>query len=285
MGVDLDPNARVNLSKAVVLVVETTSHAADILGQILKGFGVSESHRTESVRDASDLLKHKAFDLILIDPDVEGGAGYEMLRNLRASMIEPNCFAPVILMSGHPRVSHVKRARDTGANYFVSKPVAPSILLQRILWVARDKRPFVEAGGYVGPDRRFKFEGLPADSDGRRATDLNAPLGDCGDPNMSQGEIDGLLKPQKVSLSASCVASVPRTGSRDSLSSRVASASAKRSPMRRTRLRAFAKRACGRSTKSLRCWRTWPHDPRPLGATRPCTCLPTRYSARAAASA
>ncbi len=99
MSGDLNPNAAINLTKAVVLVVETTTHAADILGQILKGFGVAETHRTNSVREASDLLKIKAFDLILIDPDTEEGAGYAMVRNLRASMVEPNCFAPVILMS------------------------------------------------------------------------------------------------------------------------------------------------------------------------------------------
>lgn len=75
MSAELNPNAAINLSKAVVLVVETTVHAADILGQILKGFGVAETHRTNSVREASDLLRTKSFDLILIDPDAEGGRG------------------------------------------------------------------------------------------------------------------------------------------------------------------------------------------------------------------
>jgi CheY-like chemotaxis protein len=200
MSADLNPNAAINLTKAVVLVVETTPHAADILSQILKGFGVAETHRITSVREAAELMKHKAFDLILVDPDVEDGAGYTMVRNLRASMVEPNCFAPVILMSGHPRVSRVKQARDTGANFFVSKPIAPNVLMQRILWVARDKRPFVEAGVYIGPDRRFKFEGLPPDSDGRRSTDIKDPLGAASGPDMSQDDIDNLMKPQRVMI-------------------------------------------------------------------------------------
>lgn len=197
---DLSPSTPINLSKAIVLVVETTTHAADILGQILKGFGIAESHRTTSIREAAELVKHKTFDLILIDPDVEDGAGYNFVRTLRTGMVEPNCFAPVILMSGHPRVSRVRRARDTGANYFISKPLAPNVLLQRILWVARDKRPFVEAGGYVGPDRRFKFEGLPPGSDGRRSSDIKDPLGEAIEPNMSQDDIDNFMKPQRVSL-------------------------------------------------------------------------------------
>lgn len=197
---ELDPKARINLTKAVVLIVETTTHAAEMLGQILKGFGVYETHRCTSTAEAEKLIKTKAFDLILIDPDVKDGNGYEFLRNLRASMVEPNCFAPIVLMSGHARVSKVKLARDTGASFFVSKPIAPNVLLERILWIARDKRPFVEAGKYIGPDRRFKFEGPPPDSDGRRSTDLKDPLGDAMDPNMSQNEIDGLMKPQRVMI-------------------------------------------------------------------------------------
>ena len=200
MNAELNLNAAINLSKAIMLVVETTPHAADILGQILKGFDIAESHRTTSIKEAGELIKHKAFDLILVDPDVEDGAGYAFVRNLRASMVEPNCFAPVILMSGHPRLSRVKKARDTGANFFVSKPIAPNVLLQRILWVARDKRPFVEAGGYIGPDRRFKFEGLPPGSDGRRTTDLNDPLGDSNGPDLSQADIDHFMKPQRVNI-------------------------------------------------------------------------------------
>ncbi|MBN8605407.1 MAG: response regulator [Caulobacterales bacterium] len=197
---ELDPKARINLSKAIVLIVETTSHAAEMLGQILKGFGVAETHRCVSATEAEKLLRTRTFDLILVDPDVKEGDGYALLRNLRSSMVEPNCFAPIILMSGHARVSKVKLARDTGANFFVSKPIAPNILLERILWVARDKRPYVEAGKYIGPDRRFKFEGPPPDSDGRRSSDLKDPLGEASDPNMSQNEIDGLMKPQRVMI-------------------------------------------------------------------------------------
>ena len=33
------------------------------------------------------------------------------------------------------------------------------LLLERILWVARDSRPFLEVGDYLGPDRRFRHSG------------------------------------------------------------------------------------------------------------------------------
>jgi DNA-binding response OmpR family regulator len=195
----VDPNTRLNLSKANALLIESSQHSADVLAQILKGFGVAEVHRALSTEAADKLLRAKTFDLLIIDPTVSDEDGYRMLRDLRHGS-GPNAYVPVILISGHVRAQDVARARDTGANFFVTKPITPNTLLQRILFVARDKRPFVQVGQYIGPDRRFKFEGPPAGSDGRRESDLKAPLGVADEPNMSQNEIDMMIKPQRVSL-------------------------------------------------------------------------------------
>lgn len=196
-----DPNARINLSKANVLLVDSSQHALDMLVQIMKGFGVAEAHRCHGVEEAQRLVRAKTFDLMVIDPNLNDGDGYAFLRELRQSTSgSANAYIPVILVSGHARASDVAKARDTGANYFVAKPLTPNVLLQRIMFVSRDKRPFVEIGGYIGPDRRFKFEGPPVGSDGRRDNDLKAPLASAGEPNMSQNEIDSLIKPQRVMI-------------------------------------------------------------------------------------
>lgn len=196
----IDPNARINLSKACVLLVDSSQHSVDMMAQIMKGFGVAEVTRCTDLDDARSALKSKAFDLVLIDPSVDNGAGYQFLNDLRHGDEKSNAFVPVILISGHARASVVGRARDTGANFVVAKPVTPNVLLQRILWVVRDKRPFVEIGKYIGPDRRFKFEGPPIGSEGRRENDLHAPLGSAAEPNLSQNEIDTMIKPQRVMI-------------------------------------------------------------------------------------
>lgn len=194
-----DPNARINLSKACVLLVDSSQHSLDMMVQIMKGFGVAEVHRCQGVKDAERVMRGKAFDLMVIDPNLSDGDGYAFLNELRHSTNgSPNAFVPVILVSGHVRASDVAKARDTGANYFVAKPITPNVLLQRVMFVSRDKRPFVEVGAYIGPDRRFKFEGPPSGSDGRRENDLKSPLGSADEPNMSQNEIDMMIKPQRV---------------------------------------------------------------------------------------
>ena len=193
----LDPDVRLNLAKANVLVVDGSQHSLDVIGQILRGFGVANVSRCSTIEEAEKLTRAKTFDLLLIDPSIEDGRGYEFVNELRHS-VTPNCHVPVVLTTGHVRKSDVSRGRDTGANFVVAKPVAPQVLLQRILWVARDKRPFVEIGNYIGPDRRFKFEGPPDGSDGRRDSDLKAPLGEASEPNLSQDEVNAMIKPQRV---------------------------------------------------------------------------------------
>jgi hypothetical protein len=66
--------------------------------------------------------------------------------------------------------------------------------------VARDERMFVDCEAYAGPDRRFKFEGPPPGEDGRRDNDLPAEVGQATDPNLSQDELDSMMKVSKVSL-------------------------------------------------------------------------------------
>jgi CheY-like chemotaxis protein len=51
-----------------------------------------------------------------------------------------------------------------------------------------------------GPDRRFKAFGPPIGTKGRRHDDLNAKIGAAVEPNMSQNEIDLLMKPTRVKL-------------------------------------------------------------------------------------
>jgi DNA-binding response OmpR family regulator len=101
---------------------------------------------------------------------------------------------------GHQTLGNVRQARDAGANLVVAKPLSPDVLLRRITWVARESRQFIVAPGYVGPDRRFRNDGPPVGTNGRRSDDLSLEVPDAVMPNMSQNEVDVLFKPRRVSL-------------------------------------------------------------------------------------
>jgi CheY-like chemotaxis protein len=194
------PSARINLERATVLVLDDNGPSLDILSQVVSGFGVKQLYRAESVPDAQSLIRTKTFDLIISDVQMPVTDGIEFIEWLRKQSGENNRYVPVILVTGHTRTSQICKLRDAGSNYVVAKPITPKVLLERIYWVAREERAFIECDTYVGPDRRFKHEGPPPGTDGRRKDDLPAEVGEAQTPNMSDDEIANLMRPAKVQI-------------------------------------------------------------------------------------
>ena len=157
----LNSKTRINLGKAELLLLEPTLDGMSILGQIVAAFGVREVRRCRTVDDARKEVLGPPLDLILIGSDGQDSSGYDFIRWLRRSGLQPNAFTPTILISGHTQVRNVVRARDCGANFIVTKPVSPEVLLDRIVWVAREQRQFISCEAYVGPERRFHDSGPP----------------------------------------------------------------------------------------------------------------------------
>jgi DNA-binding response OmpR family regulator len=189
----------VNLSSAAVLLVDASTQGMDILTQIFTGFGARSLHRCESAADARTFLACTPIDLMVVEAALPETDGYALVRWLRWSRLDPNATAPVILVAGHTRMRNITQARDCGANFIIAKPLTPQVLMDRILWMAQDRRSFVETDTYSGPDRRWRSLGPPSGK-GRRSTDLSAKLGQATEPNLDQSDIDALMKPQRVSL-------------------------------------------------------------------------------------
>jgi DNA-binding response OmpR family regulator len=198
MGLNPESRARFNLERASILILEPTPMGMGILAQILTGFGAKTLHRCESISEGEDAIRRVEIDLAIVD--TMGGPGYDFVAWLRRSGIEPNCYAPVLMTAGHTPSGDVNRARDCGAHFVMAKPLTPIAVLERIIWIAREGRKFVECDTYVGPDRRFKNEGVPPGMVGRRRDDLQGDIGDAQTPNMDQEVIDAMVKTRRVEL-------------------------------------------------------------------------------------
>ena len=196
----LSSNAKIDLSRSRALLIDDNPIHLDMLSGILSGFDLRRQTRCESVDDARNAVMGAEFDLILVEAALADGQGFEFIRWLRREGPEANRAASILVVTGGTRLDDVSMARDCGANFVVAKPVTPQVLLQRIIWLGRDRRHFVECESYAGPDRRFKVFGPPAGMKGRRHDDLSAEVGLASEPNMSQNEIDMLLKPTRVNL-------------------------------------------------------------------------------------
>lgn len=159
VGEALRETAIINLTGAVTMVVDDSPFSAEITTGALLGFGIRTRFSCRSAPEAMAILGDGEIDLLVVDCEMPGMDGFELVQWLRRSG-PPNAFVPVIMTAAHIRRSMVNKARNCGANYIVTKPFSASSLLERIVWVARDNRPFLEVGEYFGPDRRFR-EGDP----------------------------------------------------------------------------------------------------------------------------
>lgn len=192
------PLAKFNLSQASILLIETASAEMDLYSQMLSGFGATLVTRCATEEEALLAIDQSEFDLVIIDAKLGDGDGYEFVRRLRRRTGN-KAQVPVLMIAGHTPRSRITLARDCGAHFLVRKPLSPAILLERILWIAHETRPFIECDSYAGPDRRFQHLG-PPDGVGRRKedlapTDLGAPSG----PDLDQHEVDQMFKPRRAS--------------------------------------------------------------------------------------
>jgi CheY-like chemotaxis protein len=190
---------KLNFSQITALVLDADPYATAILGQILRGFGLSAHHTIDSGEEAKRQLVKHHFDLMICDalvPDMRTG---DLVRWIRRQTDVALKYMPVVVLTGYTQPSTVTAMRDAGANIVVRKPVSPNVLFDRIAWSARTERPYIETETYIGPCRRFKNMGLPGGV-GRRKTDVSEQLGTAVEPNMSQGEVDTLLRPTKIAI-------------------------------------------------------------------------------------
>lgn len=187
------PEPRLYMRNLMVLVVEENPQEQEILAQILTGFKVKWTDRCGTAAEAMHHLQRGRPDLILAGAALPDLDGYDFVARMRRDKTVASRDVPVLLLSGHTRAADVCRARDCGANWVLVKPATSAALYQRIAWLARNERPFVDTEGYAGPDRRFKNVGPPPDTTGRRKDDLSLKVGEATESNMSQADIDAML--------------------------------------------------------------------------------------------
>ena len=99
------------------------------LARSLEGEGYSVA-QADGGRAALDMLRSKAFDLVLLDilmPEVDG---FQVLREMMDDAALRDI--PVIVISGLEDMESVERCMAAGADDFLNKSVEPAVLQDRV---------------------------------------------------------------------------------------------------------------------------------------------------------
>jgi len=137
-----------------VLVVDDNVHMRKLVVAILQAFGVVQVYEAESGERAWTILRESNPDVVVLDWVMEGMSGLDLIQMIRTNAATPNPFVPVIMLTGHTSMDHVRQARDAGVNEFIAKPVSVKTMMSRLVAVIEHPRPYVRTNGYFGPCRR-----------------------------------------------------------------------------------------------------------------------------------
>ena len=137
-----------------VLVVDDNAHMRKLVITILQAFGVTQIYEADSGQRAWTVLRESNPDVLVLDWVMEGMSGIELVQMIRTNPATPNPFVPVIMLTGHTHIDHVRQARDAGVNEFIAKPVSVKTMMSRLVAVIEHPRPYVHTGVYFGPCRR-----------------------------------------------------------------------------------------------------------------------------------
>ena len=122
-----------------ILIVDDHAIVRDGLARLLASDGDHQLSQAASGREALILARTQRPDLIVLDLNLPGLGGLELLRRL----IQAGA-AKILILSMHAEPLYARRALEAGAQGYVSKNAAPDELLAAVRKVAAGGR-YVEA--------------------------------------------------------------------------------------------------------------------------------------------
>jgi serine phosphatase RsbU (regulator of sigma subunit) len=117
-----------DILKAKILVVDDKETNLRLLEEMLGDDGYTSIQCTSDPNDVCALHSRNRYDLILLDLQMPGMDGFEVMRAL--DEIEAGGYLPVLVVTAQP--GHKLRALEAGAKDFVSKPFEAAELRARI---------------------------------------------------------------------------------------------------------------------------------------------------------
>ena len=108
-----------DILNAGILIVDDQEANVRLLEKMLRGAGYTRITSTMDPYAVCDLHRDNRYDLILLDLQMPGMDGYQVMEGLKA--IEADSYVPVLVITAQP--GHKLRALASGAKDFIGKPL------------------------------------------------------------------------------------------------------------------------------------------------------------------
>ncbi len=111
-----------------VLVADDSKVIRTIIGDMVRDFGVKEVVEAVDGNEAVTAFQQDEFDLVILDWQMPGMCGLEVIETIRASGSK----VPIIMITGTGvEHEHVVDAVEAGASDYLLKPFKPGVLRKK----------------------------------------------------------------------------------------------------------------------------------------------------------
>ena len=136
-----------------VLIADPQPAGAALVGEALRNIARSQTWTATTTERALKLCETIDPQVVFVELGFEKMNGIEFTKRLRRSQYACRQ-VPVIMVTGTATAASILAARDAGVHEFLRRPFTMKDLLRRLEAVTLRQRDWIEAVGYVGPDRR-----------------------------------------------------------------------------------------------------------------------------------
>lgn len=134
-----------------ILIVDDDEAVRTMLYKVIRSNGM-DAFTCSSGAEAFDKLSRDSFDLILLDVNMPGMDGFQVVQRLRNKGIT----TPIIIISGRQEDYDTLYGLDIGADDYVTKPFNPVVLgakVKALIRRSRSARPGIQTELSAGPFR------------------------------------------------------------------------------------------------------------------------------------
>lgn len=117
-----------DIHNAKILIVDDQEANVHLLDRMLRRAGYASLASTMDPHEVCELHRKNRYDLILLDLQMPGMGGFQVMEGLKE--IEKDSYLPVLVITAQPE--HKLRALKAGAKDFISKPLDLAEVLTRV---------------------------------------------------------------------------------------------------------------------------------------------------------
>lgn len=135
--------------KDLVLIVDDDEAVQSVLYKVISSNGI-DAKVVSSGEEALELAKRHVFDLILLDVNMRGMDGFQVVQTLRHQGVK----TPIIIVSGRKEDYDTLYGLDIGADDYITKPFNPIVLGAKVKAMIRRNKDKLSASSsaiHAGP--------------------------------------------------------------------------------------------------------------------------------------